>query len=91
MLRFFAGGYTFVEFLEDRRNGLLEFRFPVEGAALGGNGAVGVHPVHAVFVDEPDEALGQFFDGLVEGFAGGMAVAAEFIVLGLHNAGQSSP
>ena len=64
-----------VELVEDRQDGLLEAGLPVERAALGGGGAVGVHPVHAVLVHEADEALGEFLDGLVEGFGGAVAVA----------------
>src|ERR1035441_8385526 len=47
---FLAGLDAFVEIFEHRQSGLLEFGFPVERTALGGGGAVGIHPVHAVFI-----------------------------------------
>ena len=68
----------------------MNFGLPVQGAALGGGRAVGVHPVHAVLVDQADQALGQLFDGLVERFAGGVAVLAQHVVLGFHDAGQGA-
>ena len=89
-LAFLAALDALVEFLEDGQDGLFETRFPVQGAALGGGGAVGVHPVHAVFIDQADEALGEFLDGFVEGLAGAVAVGAEDLVLGLHDAGQGA-
>jgi hypothetical protein len=66
-----------VQFLEHGQNRLLELRLPVQRTALGRGGAVGIHPVHAVLVHEADEALGQLLDGLVEGFAGAVAVLAQ--------------
>ncbi len=48
-----------VKFLEDREVCLSENGSPLQGAMLGGGRAVLVHPVHAVLIDETDQALGQ--------------------------------
>ena len=82
--------HTLVEVFENRQDGFLELGLPVQSAALGGGGAVGVHPIHAVFVHKADEALGQFFNSFVERFAGGVAIVAEDLVLGFHDAGQGA-
>ncbi len=79
-----------VELGEDGQRGFLEAGFPIERTALGGCGAVGVHPVHAVFVYQADEALGEFFNGFVEGFGRAVAVLAEHVVLGFHHACQAA-
>ena len=60
------------------------------GASLGRCAAIGVHPVHAVFADQTNEALSQLFHCFVEGFAGSVTVFAQFIVLCLHHSGQCS-
>ena len=87
--RLLPGVDALVELVEDRGDGLPEGALPVEGAPLGGGAAVGVHPVHAVFRDEPDEALGQLLDRFVEGLARAVAVLPQDVVLRLHDAGQA--
>ena len=47
----------------------LELWLPVKCAALCCCGAVGIHPVHTIFANESDQAFGQFFNCLIEGFA----------------------
>ena len=93
-LCFFAGRHTPVEALHDGLDGVVERGHPVERAALGGGGAVGIHPVHAAGGEEGHEALGELFDGLVEGLGGGVAVLAEHFVLGeeeaLHGAHEGA-
>ncbi len=63
---------------------------PVERAALGRGAAVGVHPVHPVLGHQPDQALGQLLDRLVEGLAGAVTVLAQRVVLRLHQTGQGA-
>ena len=87
---FISGGDAGVKRFKHRQGGFLESRFPVERAALGGLRAVGIHPVHAVLIHEADEALGQFFNGLVERFARRVAVGAEDVVLRFEDAGQAA-
>ena len=84
----FAGGDALVQLVKDRLDRLAEFVAPIQRAALGGGGAVGIHPVHAVLAHQADQALGQLLDRLVEGFAGRMAVLAQHVVLGFHDARQ---
>lgn len=79
-----------VELLEDGERSLLELGPPLESAVLGGLGAVAVHPVHAVFIDETDERLGKLLAGLVERFGRAVAVGAEGLELSLHNARESA-
>ena len=63
---------------------------PVQRAALGSGGAIGIHEVHAVLTDEADQGLGKFFDGFVKGFAGGMSMFAKDVVLSFHHTRQSA-
>ena len=59
----------------------MEGAHPVEGAALGCGGAIGVHPVHAALCNQRHERLGKLLHRLVEGFGGGVAVLAEHLIL----------
>ena len=68
--------------------GLAEAAAPVQGAALSSGAAVGVHPVHAVLRHQPDQALGEFLNGLVEGLAGTVTMLAQSVVLSFHYAGK---
>ena len=61
---------------------------PIQCAALGGGGAIGIHPIHAVLANEADQGLGKFFDSFVEGFTGRMSMLAKHVVLRFHHTGQ---
>ena len=80
----------FVEVIEYRQRGFFELRSPVERAALCGGGAVREHPVHAVFVNEANQALGELFNRFVERFGRAVAVLAEHFVLRFHHASQAA-
>src|SRR3989344_8351446 len=64
--RFVPCRNALVERFEYGLDGLAEPRLPIECAALGGRRAVGIHPVHAIFADEADEALCQLLYRLIE-------------------------
>ena len=61
---------------------------PVEGSTLRSSAAVGIHPVHTVLVDQPDEALGKFLNGFIEGFRRAVSVIAQHFILGFNNSGK---
>ena len=60
--------HALVETLHDGLDGVVEGSHPVERAALGGGGAVGIHPVHTVLGKQRHQGLGQLLYRLVEGF-----------------------
>src|SRR5687768_13517513 len=80
--------YTFIQGIKNGRHGVTEPILPIEGAALGGGGTVGVHPVHAILTDEANEGLSQFLYRFVERFGGRMSMLAEDVVLRLHHTCQ---
>jgi len=90
MFRFFTGGNGFIQFFKDGGHGFFEFWFPIKSATLCGDGAIGVHPVHSVFIYKTNETLCEFFNGFIKSFARCMAVFAEFIILGFHNTCKTS-
>ena len=80
----------FVEVFEDRQRGFFEFRSPVERAALCGGRTVREHPVHSVFIDEADQALGELFNRFVERFGRAVTVLAKNVVLRFHNTREAT-
>src|SRR5512144_2905447 len=75
--RFVATLHRFIQLFEHRSDRITKTRMPVERAALGSGGTIGVHEVHAILTDKADQRLSQFFNGLIERFRGGMPILAQ--------------